>query len=261
MLTKRSLVSLALTAGLVTTLAACNGDSGKAATSPSTSTSSSAPSDTPTPSAPTSSAPSTPPPATTAPPAAKPRTNAELTKALLALADLPAGLSIDNSPGDDDSKLSSKDAKCKDLVTLFNARPAPGAKAFAQRSFTGGRNGPFFDETLDAMGSPAAVTALLTRTRTAIRSCKQAKLTIPGVGSSTMTVSEIAAPKVGTNPVGARFTAEGGALDGLEANFLFTGLNDVALGMSFDSADGIDEALGAAAAKANKVLGTAKTGT
>ncbi|WP_433009530.1 hypothetical protein [Kribbella sp. CA-294648] len=47
----------------------------------------------------------------------------------------------------------------------------------------------------------------------------------------------------------------------MEANFLFTGLNDVALGMSFDSADGIEEALGAAAAKANKVLGTAKTGT
>lgn len=259
MLTKRSLISLALTAGLVTTLAACNGDDGKAATSPSASTSSSAPtpSDTPTP----TPAPSTPPPATTPPPAPKPRTNAELTKALLALADLPAGLAIDNSPGEDDAKLSSKEAKCKDLVTLFNARPAPGAKAFAERSFTGGQNGPFFDETLDAMGSPAAVTALLTRTRTAIKSCRQAKLTFPGTGSSTMAISEIAAPKVGANPVGARFTAEGGALDGLEVNFLFTGLGDVALGMSFDSADGIENALGAAAAKANKVLGTAKTGT
>jgi hypothetical protein len=203
---------------------------------------------------------STPPP-TTAPPAAKPRTKAELTKALLGLEELPPGLSIDNSVGEDDSKLSSADPRCKELVTLFNAKPSPGAKAFAVRSFTGGQSGPFFDETLEAMGSPAATTALLTRIRAALKSCKRAKLTIPGTGSSTMAISEIAAPKLGTNPVGARFTAEGGALDGLEGVFLFTGLGDVALGMSFDSAQGIGEALSAAVTKANKVLGTAKTGT
>ncbi|MET7283738.1 hypothetical protein ABZS29_36250 [Kribbella sp. NPDC005582] len=256
MVLKRSLVSVTLVAALVTTAAACNGDAGKATTPPSTTTTSQTPTPSDTPSSAASATPSV-----VTPPAAKPRTKAELTKALLALSDLPAGLSVDDSSEEDGSKLSSKDAGCKDLVTLFNAHPSPGAKAFAERSFTGGQSGPFFDETLDAMGSPAAVTALLSRTRTAIKSCKQAKLTIPGVGSSTMAVSEIAAPKVGTSPVGARFTADGGALDGLEAVFLFTGLDDVALAMSFDSADGIEEALGAAAAKAKKVLGTAKSGT
>lgn len=255
MATKRSLVSLTIAVGLVLAAASC-GDSGNAGTAPSASTP--PPSSTPTPSA-------TPPPATLTPPpppppAAKPRTVAELTKALFALPDLPAGFSIDTEAEEDDSKLSSKEARCKDLVLLFNAKASPGAKASVNRSFTGGQQGPYFDQQLDAMGSPAAVTALLTRVRTAIKSCKQAKLTIPGVGSSTMMISEISVPKAGTSPVGARFAANGGALDGLEAVFAFTGIGDVALAMSFDSGD-IEGPFGDAAAKAIKTLGTAKSGT
>jgi hypothetical protein len=262
MATKRSLVTLTIATALALVATSCgDSDKDKAGTTPSSSTSSSTtpapPSVTPTPSAPTPSAE----PSVPAPPAAKPRTAAELTKALLALTDLPAGLSIDKSAEEDDSKLSSGDVRCKDVVLLFNAKTSPGAKASVARSFTGGQNGPFFDENLDAMGSPAAVTALLARTRTAIKSCKLAKLTIPGAGSSSMAISEISAPKVGTNPVAGRFTAEGGALEGLEVNFVFTGVGDVVVAMSFDSADQITEALGAAVAKATKQLGAAKTGT
>jgi len=257
MATKQSLVSLTIAVGLVLAAASC-GDSDKAGTTPpSTSTSSTPPpSSTPTP-----SVPSTPPASTPAvPPATKPRTVPELTKALLALPDLPAGFSIDTSTEEDDSKLSSTNARCKDLVLLFNAKTAPGAKASVVRSYTAGQQGPYFDQNLDAMGSPAAVTALLNRTRTAIKSCKQAKLTIPGTGSSTMTISEISVPKAGANPVGVRFTANSGPLDGLEGVFAFTGIGDVVLTMSFDSSD-IEGAFGTAAAKAIKTLGTAKSGT
>ncbi|MFI5711881.1 hypothetical protein [Kribbella sp. NPDC051620] len=252
----RTLLSLALAAGLATSLAACNDKSDKATTSPSTSTSSTPPpSTTPTPSTPsvTQSAPV---------PVPAARTKAELTKALLELPDLPSGFSIDKSPDEaDDTKLSSTDARCKDLVLLFNAETPPGAKVVATRTYTGGQQGPFFDEELDAMGSPAAATALLNRTRTAIKSCKSAKLTVPGTGSSTVEVSEISVPKAGTSPVGGRFVANGGPLDGFEVLFAFTGLGDVVLAMSFDGADVLDGALGDAVTKASKVLGTPKTGT
>ncbi|MEV8374700.1 hypothetical protein AB0P21_18305 [Kribbella sp. NPDC056861] len=262
MATKRSLVTLTIATALALVATSC-GDSGKdkAGTTPSSSASSSStpapPSATPTPSAPTPSAvPSAP-----VPPAAKARTAAELTKALLELTDLPAGLSIDKNAEEDDTKLSSADVRCKDLVLLFNSKTSPGAKVTVDRGFTGGQNGPFFDETLEAMGTPAAATALLTRTRTAIKSCKLAKLTIPGVGSSSMAVSEISAPKVGTNPVAGRFTAEGGALEGLEVNFVFTGVGDVVLTMTFDEAGDLEGAMTAATGKATKVLGAAKSGT
>ncbi|MDX6281657.1 MAG: hypothetical protein QOH03_2728 [Kribbellaceae bacterium] len=253
MVNTRSLLSLVLAAGLATTLAACNDKSDKAATPPSTSTSS-----TPPPS--TTPAPTTP-SITQSAPVPAPRTTADLTKALLVLADLPSGFSVDTSGDEEDgTKLSSTDARCKDLVLLFNAKTPPGAKAVAKRSYTGGQQGPFFDEELDAMGSPAAVTALLNRTRAAIKTCKTAKLTVPGTGTSTVEVSEMSVPKAGTNAVGGRFTANGGPLDGGEVLFAFTGIGDVVLAMSFDAPDVLD-ALGDAAAKATKVLGTAKTGT
>ncbi|NEA34234.1 hypothetical protein [Streptomyces sp. SID13031] len=257
MATKRSLVSLTIAAVLALAATSCfdpDQDSGKSGASPPTSTSS-----TPPPSS--TPAPSTPSVTQSAPPAATARTKAELTKALLVPADIPSGFSVDPSIDPDDSKLSSSDARCKELVLLFNAKTPPGVKAVANRSFTGGQQGPFFDEELDAMGSPAAATALLTRTKAAIKSCKSAKLTIPGVGASTMVVSEISVPAAGSNPVGGRFTANGGALNGVEIIFAFVGVGDVVLTMSFDSGDQVDGALGAAAVKAKKMLGTAKTGT
>ncbi|WP_328329004.1 hypothetical protein OHA70_04950 [Kribbella sp. NBC_00382] len=256
MVNTRSFLSLVLAAGLATTLAACNDKSDKAATPPSTSTSSTPPpSSTPAPTTPsvTQSAPV---------PVPAARTKADLTKALLVLADLPSGFSVDTSGDEEDgTKLSSTDARCKDLVLLFNAETPPGAKVIAKRSYTGGQQGPFFDEELDAMGSTAAANALLNRTKAAVKGCKTAKLTVPGAGTSTVEVSEMSVPKAGTNPVGGRFTASGGPLDGAEVLFAFTGIGDVVLAMSFDAPDVLDGALGDAAAKATKVLGTAKTGT
>jgi hypothetical protein len=256
MVNTRSFLSLVLAAGLATTLAACNDKSDKAATPPSTSTSS-----TPPPS--TTPAPTTP-SVTQSVPVPAGRTKAELTKALLALPELPTGFSTDpdvDVDGPSDSKLSSKDARCKDLVQLFNAEIPAGAKASAYQSYTGGQDGPYFDEELDAMPSPAAATALLNRTKAAIKSCKKATLTVAEVGSSTVTVSEIAVPRTGTNPVGGRFTATSGKMAGIEVYFVFTGVGDTVIAMSFDSGDQVEGALDAAVTKASKVLGTAKTGT
>ncbi|MGW1342631.1 hypothetical protein ACWCOV_16405 [Kribbella sp. NPDC002412] len=238
---------------LLLTLVACGGSdtAGGSATTP-----------TPTPSA-SSGTPSAVPTTPAAPPSKAPvaRTKATLTKALLALEDLPAGFAIDpDAEGDDGTELSSTNAKCAKLVQLFNADSTPGAKVGVTRGFSGGQNGPFVGETLEAMPSAAANTAYLASVKAAVKACGKAKLSIEGVGSSTVTVTEVAAPKAGTTPVAVRFSAASGPLAGLEVTFAFAALGDVLLSMNFDTSD-IEEPVVEAAAKASKVLGTSTTGT
>jgi hypothetical protein len=253
----RAFVAAAVTAGLAVSLTACNGSKPAASSSPS-----STPSATQTSSAPTTSStpftPSAPP--STPPAATAPRTKAELTKALLALADLPPGFSVDPDSSDDGSRLSASNSHCATLVKLFNADAPPGAKASATRQFSGGQQGPFVEEELDAFAAPAEVTKLLATAGAAVRSCRQVKLTIPGAGTSPMRVTEVAAPKVGTTPVSVRFAAESGPLDGLEVTFALAGLGDVVLAVNADDPAQLEGAMTIAAEKAKKVLGTAKVG-
>jgi hypothetical protein len=198
-------------------------------------------------------------PTPSAPAAPKPRTKAELTKALLALTDLPPGFAIEPDEGDDGSRLTSTNPKCKSLLTIFNSTTAPGSKASATRIFSGGQEGPYVQETLDALGSPQAVTTLIAATKKAVQSCRQAKLSIPGVGSSTVAISELSAPKTGITPLAVRFSAASGPLAGFEVIIAFTGVGDVVLAMSMDDPGNLEATIDAVD-KATKVLGTAKTG-
>ncbi|MEI8408230.1 MULTISPECIES: hypothetical protein [unclassified Kribbella] len=249
---QRPLVATVLAVGLTLTAVACGGDSKPE----SASTPSATP--TPTPTA-TSSTPSVVP---TTPAAPAPRTKAALTKALLALEDLPAGFAVEpDTGGDDGGELSSTNSNCKKLLQLFNADVSPGAKVTVERGFSGGQNGPFVGERLEAMPSAKATTALLAATRAAVKSCTKAKLTIDGVGTSAVSITEVAAPKAGTSPIAVRVAAQSGALEGLEVTFVFAGLDDVLLSMNFDDSSDIEEPTLAAAEKATKILGTAKTGT
>ncbi|TDD28633.1 hypothetical protein E1218_06615 [Kribbella turkmenica] len=248
----RPLTAAVLSVGLAICLTACGDSSGGAAPTPSA---------TPTP-APTASS-STPSvvPTTPAAPAPVPRTEATLTKALLALEDLPAGFAIDSeAQGDDDgTALSSPDAKCAKLVRYFNADSTPGSKLGVSRGFSGGQDGPFVGETLEAMPSARATTAYLAAVKAAVKACPKAKLTIEGAGSSTVAVTEVRAPEAGTTPVAVRFSAASGPLAGLEVTFAFAALGDVLLTMDFDTSD-IEEPVLDAYAKASKVLGTSTTG-
>jgi hypothetical protein len=254
---QRPLVSAVLAAGLTLILVACGGDS----TPESGATPSATPTPTPTATSSTPSAvPTTPAAPTTQAPA--PRTKATLTKALLALEDLPPGFAIEpDAEGDDDgTSLSSTNSKCAKLVRMFNADTTPGSKIGVGRGFSGGQNGPFIGETLEAMPSAQAATAYLATVKAAVKSCSKAKLTIEGAGSSTVTITEVAAPKAGTSPIAVRFSAASGPLEGLEVTFAFAALGDVLLAMDFDSSD-IEEPVLAAAEKAATVLGTSTTGT
>ncbi|WP_433162091.1 hypothetical protein [Kribbella sp. CA-247076] len=250
---QRPVVSAVLAAGLMLSLVACGGDS-----SPETATT---PSATPTPTTSSSTPSAVPTTPTPVQPAPVVRTKATLTKALLALEDLPAGFAVDpEAAGDDGSGLSSTNSKCAKLVRLFNANTTPGAKVTVDRGFSGGQNGPFVGETLEAMPSAAATTAYLASVKAAVKACPKAKLTIEGAGSSTVSITEVAAPKAGTTPVAVRFSAASGPLEGLEVTFAFAGLADVLLSMDFDTSD-IEELVLAAYTKASKVLGTSTSGT
>jgi hypothetical protein len=251
----RTFVTAAVTACLTVSLVACNGSKTDTA-APATSTT---PSATPTPTPTATSATPTVAPSTPAAPA--PRTKASLTKALLALADLQPGFAIDPdvTGGDDGTKLTSSNPKCAKLVGLFNAETSAGAKVGVTRGFSGGQDGPFVQETLEAMPSTKATLAQLATIKAAVKSCTKAKLTISGAGSSTVTVTEVAAPKAGAAPVAVRFAADSGALEGLEVTFAFAGLDDVLLSMNFDFAD-IELPALAASKKAGKTLGTSTTG-
>ncbi len=203
----------------------------------------------------------TPAPSTTAPsaPAPQARTKASLKKALLEVSDMPSGFSEEptSSGQSGGPTISSKDARCADLVSLMNARTAPGSLASAEASFSAGQSGPSIDESLDALGSEAKVSALQARLKAALGRCSKVTMSIPGHGRSTMHVATVNPPKVGTAPVAARITGEGGPLDGFELTQVYTGVGDVVLSLTFVGAtpDDIDGASGLAHDKAASLLG------
>ncbi|TDD13007.1 hypothetical protein E1218_35120 [Kribbella turkmenica] len=243
---------------------ALSGCSGGSETATST-TPSPVPSSTPTPttSTPTASTPSAVP---STPPAKPARTAAQLAKALLALADLPPGFSVEKDEGGDDGSdvtVSSKDSRCAKLVAFSNADNPPGSKASAGQSYSGGAQGPFVDETIDAMGSPAAVRALQKSFKQAVAACRTMTLKVPGEGTSPISVREVAAPQVGADPVAVRFTATSGPLEGFEVTMVTTGVDDVVLALTVVNGlpEDIDGATSAAVEKAQDVLGATKSGT
>lgn len=247
------IASLSLAALVVLSLASC-GDDKKTGT--------------PAPSAPSSSTPPAPSTPTTDPSTGDDpvqRTKAELTKALLELADLPSGFSLekDDPSADDENPLSSKDSKCKSLVKYLNADQAPGSNASVSRSFSGGQEGPYIDFGVDAMGDATKVLALQSSYRAAVRSCKKITMKFDGQGSSTMDVREVSAPQFGNGPFAFRLTSISGPQEGLEVVFATAGVNDVIVSVSIVAGQPgeLDGATEAAVGKAKKILGGKKSGT
>ncbi|TDO44083.1 hypothetical protein EV643_117106 [Kribbella sp. VKM Ac-2527] len=248
-------LAFAAAAGLLVVGCSNEEPSGSPAPSTSTSTPSATPTPTPTPSA----TPSTPKPA-----GPQTRTAAELKKALMALADLPPGFSIESDQAAEggDITASSKNAACAKLVALTNADTPPGSKASAIESYSGGQEGPFIDEQIDAMGTPQAVAALQNSFRSAIRSCKTLTLRVPNEGSSTVQVREVSPPQAGTTPVAVRFTATSGPLEGLELTMVTTGVADVVIALTvMGFPEDVAGATETAVTKAKKTLKTTNSGT
>lgn len=257
--TRRATLAPVILVGLAAavTLGACSGGS-HPATASSTSTPSTA-ATTATPST-TASSPSS----TTTTQAAAPHTAADLKKALLELTDLPSGFAIEppsNAGGN--PKATSTDPRCAAFVRLSNADSAPGGKAHAEVSFSGGQSGPFIDESLDALAGRQQVADLLAQSKAAIAGCTKVTLSVPGAGTSVVTVRPVSPPAYGDSPVAARMNATGGSLDGFEMTQVMTGVGDtvVSLGFVGASPDDIDGGTSASVDKATQVLGVTPQAT
>ena len=233
---------LALTTALTLSLTACGGDDKESAATP--------PGNTPAPSV----TPSTP---SETPRGPVTRTTAELTKALLALTDLPAGFSLEKDDPDDDAKpFSSSSSRCKTLVKYLNATKAPGSKASVTRSFYGSQEGPYIDFGLDAMGTADEVADLQETYEAAVDSCSKVTLKTEGEGSTSMKVEKITAPQFGTGPFAFRLTGTSGPKRGLEFAAVTTGVNDVIVSVGVLAGQGteLEAATEAAVGKAQQVL-------
>jgi hypothetical protein len=261
----KSLRAVACSAVLMLAFTACSGGSDTGAPAPSTP-------------APTTTTPTTTAPTTTTPPVVTPsavpsstasgvpaRTAAQLTKALLALADLPSGFALEGDDAGDDADVavSSKDSRCAKLVAFTNADNPPGSKASAGQSYSGGAQGPFVEESIDAMGSPAAARALQKSFKRAVAACRTMTLKVPGEGSSPISVREVSAPEVGTDPVAVRFTATAGPLEGFEVTMVTVAVDDVVVAVTVINGvpEDIEGATTAAVEKAQDVLGASSSGT
>ncbi|MET9274810.1 hypothetical protein [Kribbella sp. NPDC003557] len=237
-MTRSLSVPLALAAALTLSLAACGGEDEKAAAGP--------PATTPTPSATAST-----------PVAPVTRTSAELTKALLELADLPSGFTEDKEEADEDSKpFSSPSSRCKTLVKYLNATKAPGSKASVARTFTGGQEGPYIDFGLDSMTTAEKVADLRDSYAEAVESCTKVTLKTDGAGSTSMKVETITAPEYGAKPFAFRLTGTSGPKRGLEYAAVVTGVDDVIVSVGVLAGQGteLDAATEAAVTKARHVL-------
>jgi hypothetical protein len=249
-----TLVAKVLVAMVLVAVAGCSGGTSSAA-GPATSASSSSPSATATPTSTPTATPSSTPSVSTAP-----RTSASLTKALLALADLPAGFQQEDTETDEPApKASSSQARCRDLVRLSNLSKAPGTKASVTAAFSGGQSGPFIGQQLDALGSARAVTSIVRSYAAAVKACRTLRLTIPGQGTSTVDVRTVSPPEE-PGAYAVRFTASSGALEGLEITQVFAPVTDVLLTLTFIQAapEDVEGATGLAADKARTALGTAE---
>ena len=230
---------LALAAALALSLTACGGEDKKDAAPPATPSPSTTPSTTPS----ASDTPVT-------------RTTAELTGALLVLADVPSGFSIDHDEEDGSKPFSAPTSRCKTLVKYLNATKAPGAKASVTRTFTGGQEGPYINYGLDSMGTAAEVSDLRDSYADAVDSCSKVTLKTEGSGNTSMKVEKITAPAYGTKPFAFRLTGTSGPKRGLEYTGLVTGVGDVILSVGVLAGQGgeLDPATEAAVTKARQTL-------
>lgn len=186
------------------------------------------------------------------------RTSAELRGALLTLKDLPAGFEVEKGGGGDGTRVSSSTKDCAPLVRLMNSERLTGSRAQAEVSFSGGQEGPFIDESLDALGTEQAARAFVGKYRSAVKACRTVRVSFPGVGSSSFAVREISFGRIGDDTFAARFRAKGGPLEGLELIQAGVQSGDIVVGTSLVGLDGPDAeaATEDAVKKAVKKLGT-----
>lgn len=143
---------------------------------------------------------------------------------------------------------------------MMNANKIAGSKSEVDRSFSGGSDGPFVDETLDSVGTKQAASHFIDGFSSAVKSCRTLKVTVPGAGSSSVEVRQISIGKIGDATFSARLRAAVGALSGFELIQTGVQTGDVIVGMTSVGLDGPDAetATTEAVDKVEKTLGTSE---
>ncbi len=153
------------------------------------------------------SAPGSTTPGSTAPGSTGPsaRTATELRALLLTTADLPSVFSVDNTPSDGSSGISSPTSRCDALAGVLNDKTTGDASAEADIAFHGDTSTPYLSEDLAAMPSPASAAAYVNRLRDAVGSCDELRADVDGGVS--LSVAASPAPPVGEQRFAMELTA------------------------------------------------------
>ena len=158
--------------------------------------------------------------------------------------------------------MSSSNPKCATFVLILNSSTARGSLAQAAARLSGGNRGPFIDEWIDALASPAAVAAEQGELKTALADCAEATVTPPGGLPSKVLIQAVSPPTAGQNPVAYRVTVSGGSMDAFQFTTVQAGVGDTIVSLNFVGAQpgDIDGMARSAVDKAARVLGRSAAG-
>lgn len=159
-------------------------------------------------------------------------TASELRKALLGIKDVPPGFERDTSTDRGEGGVSSRRPSCAPLVRLLNGPKLPGSVATASTAFSGGSDGTYLQEDLDAMRSAEAAAKVIEGYRAAVKQCKSIRFVDPEAGAAALAVREISFAELGDDSFAARFRAGAGPLEGLEIIQVGAQSGSVVLGMA-----------------------------
>jgi hypothetical protein len=149
------------------------------------------------------------------------------------------------SPGAGDAArvtVTSSNPTCSAFVTGTAGKSgAPGVTGYATIAFQDDVDPfPFLIEEITTVGNPGHVADVLGALGGATQGCAKVTMRIPGVGSSTMTVSSVPPPAHGDHPTAVRIVGVSGPLRGLHITLVTTGVQDAVVQLTFIQASESD---------------------
>jgi hypothetical protein len=174
---------------------------------------------------------------------------------------IPTGNATTSGPtGGGGVGATSNNPRCAAFVgeagTSGNAG-APGVTGYANIAFQAdGDPLPFLIEEITTLGTADNVGDVLAALNDSILGCTKITMSIPGAGTSTMTVSAATPPPHGDHPAAAAIVGSSGALRGLQMTIVVTGVADALLGLTFiqESESDIQDITRAAVVRATAVF-------
>jgi hypothetical protein len=131
--------------------------------------------------------------------------------------------------------VTSTNPKCAAFVGDAGGKGgAPGVTGYATIAFQDDVDPfPFLIEEITTVGSSGHAAEVLAALGGATQGCSKVTMEIPGIGSSTMTVSSVPPPAHGDHPTAVRIVGTSGPLRGLHLTLVATGVEDAVVQLTF----------------------------